>query len=277
MACSRLLATLAAFVLCAVAAAHPGGLDSSGGHYNRKTGGYHSHRSSYTPPINTSGGSSPSSLAPSAPAKPKAEPAAPKRWRPEPVSEDDELGVSQMSEPVRSKTPAPKPSWADLDPVAEPAKRQAVGAASYAEAHSLQLRAFHDSKGVLVCIGEVSATHRETATVVTATGEERSLRLSQLSLADRAFVAAEHSRESSDFVEELSRQHGYRVWRTVLTGSTLKAKAIAYDGKNVTLKGKTPKVTVVPTLKLSVEDGAYLERLATLSTAAHPSVAAADR
>lgn len=44
------------FILCAVpigvflvsgtAFAHPGGLDSKGGHYNRKTGEYHYHRGS---------------------------------------------------------------------------------------------------------------------------------------------------------------------------------------------------------------------------------------
>ncbi|WP_419184809.1 hypothetical protein [Botrimarina mediterranea] len=140
----------------------------------------------------------------------------------------------------------------------------------------MQLRAFHDSKGVLICIGEVAATHRDSATVVTATGEEKSIRLGQLSLADRAFVAAEHSRDATDFADDLARQHGYRVWRTVMTGSTLKAKAIAYDGKSVTLKGKTPKVTVVPTLKLSIEDGAYLARLQSLVKPAGSSVAAAE-
>lgn len=38
-----LLALSAAF---ATASAHPGGLDGRGGHYNRKTGEYHCHRSS---------------------------------------------------------------------------------------------------------------------------------------------------------------------------------------------------------------------------------------
>lgn len=260
-----------------VAAAHPGGLDSSGGHYNRKTGEYHKHRSSYTPPPNTSSASASSSGRPSTPSV--APPPPPVRQRPKPFSEDDEPGITQLNSAARSSTPAPKPKvdWEKLDPVTEQTAPQTVAAANYADAHSLQLRAFHDSKGALLCIGEVSATHRETATVVTATGEEKSLRLSQLSLADRAFIAAEHSRENSELVDELSRQHGYRVWRTVMTGSTLKAKAIAYDGKNVTLKGKTPKVTVVPTLKLSVEDGAYLERLATFASANAATVAAANR
>jgi hypothetical protein len=38
---SSLLLSLTGF-----ASAHPGGLDSRGGHYNRKTGEYHCHRSS---------------------------------------------------------------------------------------------------------------------------------------------------------------------------------------------------------------------------------------
>ena len=34
--------------------AHGGGLDSSGCHHDRKRGGYHCHRSSYTPPPSSS-------------------------------------------------------------------------------------------------------------------------------------------------------------------------------------------------------------------------------
>jgi hypothetical protein len=38
------LASGACLILAGVLFAHPGGLDSRGGHYNRKTGEYHSHR-----------------------------------------------------------------------------------------------------------------------------------------------------------------------------------------------------------------------------------------
>lgn len=45
---------LTALVFCAGITApvygHPGGLDSNGGHYNRKTGAYHYHRRASTPP-----------------------------------------------------------------------------------------------------------------------------------------------------------------------------------------------------------------------------------
>jgi hypothetical protein len=38
------LAVCVLFVVVAVVLAHPGGLDKYGGHYNRKTGVYHSHK-----------------------------------------------------------------------------------------------------------------------------------------------------------------------------------------------------------------------------------------
>lgn len=56
-----------AFSSVSVALAHPGGLNSSGCHNDRKRGGYHCHRSTYTPP------------APRAAPKPKPKPKAPAR------------------------------------------------------------------------------------------------------------------------------------------------------------------------------------------------------
>lgn len=44
-----LLAAIAALIPVSLARAHPGGLDSRGGHHNRKTGEYHYHRKVSSP------------------------------------------------------------------------------------------------------------------------------------------------------------------------------------------------------------------------------------
>ena len=44
---------------------HGGGLDSKGCHHDRKNGGYHCHRSSYTPPSSSSRTYTPNLLTPS--------------------------------------------------------------------------------------------------------------------------------------------------------------------------------------------------------------------
>lgn len=45
----------------------------------------------------------------------------------------------------------------------------------YAKEHSLKLRAFHDQLGELIGIGEVSVTSPATATIVLASGEEKTI------------------------------------------------------------------------------------------------------
>ncbi|QSR16605.1 excalibur calcium-binding domain-containing protein [Novosphingobium sp. KA1] len=62
---------LAALLLIAPAAAHPGGLDAAGCHTNRKTGGYHCH-----------GGRSAASSSPKGPSSPSSSPSSRARRMP---------------------------------------------------------------------------------------------------------------------------------------------------------------------------------------------------
>jgi hypothetical protein len=274
--------------LCAPLASlgHPGGLDHDGGHIDKKTGQYHLHRLDYSAAAKSRSAGSITSHSRS----------APRASAPEHILPGAGLtGVGEILTDLLTKTaPSFDRSQAKVQPAAKPSNEPAPAKAGlmtartgwalsadkttkpvpmltvpttvtgYAKEHSLQLRVFHDKRGEFICIGEVSATSPVTATIVLASGEEKSIDFVKLSYADRAFIAAQHDRELGGLAEELARDHGYRLWRIDKTRSTLKAKVIAYDGKSVWLKGKTPAIATHPISDLNDEDQAHLQKLASL-------------
>lgn len=271
--------------LCATTAslAHPGGLDHDGGHIDKKTGQYHLHRLDYSAEAKSR---STGSIKPQSRSAPRA--SAPEHL----LTGAGLTGVGEIpTDLVNKATPGFNRTQAKTQPPANqpmPAKaglRMAktgwalpgdkatkpiptltlpTTATGYATDHSLKLRAFHDKHGEFIGIGEVSATSPVTATIVLASGEEKTIDFAKLCYADRTFIAAQQDRAASGLADELARDHGYRLWRIDKTQSTLKAKVIAYDGKSASLKAKTPEVTTLPVADLHPDDRAHLESMANL-------------
>jgi hypothetical protein len=280
VALSFICAPLAVYVPLA-ALAHPGGLDHDGGHIDKKTGQYHLHRLDYSAEAKSRSAGSITSHSRSAPRA-----SAPEHYL---------AGVGDIPTDLLTKaTSSFNRTQAKVPPAAKPAREPAPAKAGlqmartgwalpanketktiptltipttltgYAKEHSLKLRAFHDKLGELIGIGEVSATSPVTATIVLASGEEKTIDFAKLCYADRAFIAAQQDRAASGLADELAHDHGYRLWRIDKTQSTLKAKVIAYDGESASLKAKTPEVTTLPIADLHPDDRAHLESLANL-------------
>jgi hypothetical protein len=285
VALSFLCAPLVALVPLA-SLGHPGGLDHDGGHIDKKTGQYHLHRLDYSAEaksrsaggITSSKRSAPRASAPEhylagvgqiptdllttpapsvnrtqAKAQPPAKPATP----------------PTQSTPAKDGLRMAKTGWAlpaNKETKTIPTLTLPTTLTGYAREHSLKLRAFHDKQGEFIGIGEVSATSPATATIVLASGEEKTIDFAKLCYADRTFIAAQQDRAASGLADELARDHGYRLWRIDKTQSTLKAKVIAYDGKSASLKAKTPEVTTHLVADLHPDDRAHLESLANLLT-----------
>jgi hypothetical protein len=285
VALSFLCAPLAVFVPLA-ALAHPGGLDHDGGHIDKKTGQYHLHRLDYSAEAKSRSAGSVTSHSRSAPRA-----SAPEHLLtgagltgigeiPTDLLSKAAPGVNRTqvkAQPPAKPTNQPTPAKAGLRMArtgwALPANKEAKAVPTltipttltgYAKEHSLKLRAFHDQLGELIGIGEVSATSPVTATIVLASGEEKTIDFAKLCYADRTFIAAQQDRAASVLADELARDHGYRLWRLDKTQSTLKAKVIAYDGKSASLKAKTPEVTTHLVADLHPDDRAHLESLANL-------------
>jgi hypothetical protein len=292
VALSFLCAPLVVFVPLA-ALAHPGGLDHDGGHIDKKTGQYHLHRLDYSAEAKSRSAGSITSHSRSAPRA-----SAPEHYL---------AGVGDIPTDLLTKaTSSLNRTQAKVPPAAKPAREPAPAKAGlqmartgwalpanketktiptltipttltgYAKEHSLKLRAFHDKRGEFICIGEVSATSPVTATIVLASGEEKTIDFVKLCYADRAFIAAQQDRELGGLADELARDHGYRLWRIDKTRSTLKAKVIAYDGKSVWLKGKTPGLATHPVSDLDDEDQTHLQQLAALFETKPTPLAQAD-
>lgn len=286
VALSFLCAPLAVFVPLA-ALAHPGGLDHDGGHIDKKTGQYHLHRLDYSAEAKSRSAGRITSQSRSVPRA-----SAPEHYlagvgeiptvlltKAMPSLNRTQAKAQPPAKPTNQSTPANQPApakaglrmaktgWAlPADKTTKPIPTLTLPTTltGYAKEHSLKLRAFHDSRGEFLCIGEVSATSPVTATIVLASGEEKTIDFVKLCYADRAFIAAQQDRAASGLADELARDHGYRLWRIDKTQSTLKAKVITYDGKSVGLKAKTPDVTTHPVADLHPDDRAHLESLANL-------------
>ncbi len=130
---------------------------------------------------------------------------------------------------------------------------------------SLLAESWHGSDGQLIANGAVTSVDGESANVQLTGKSTATLRLDDLSLADRAYLKT-RDKADSEF------QKPQRQWTNVSGSFHIDGKAIAFiDDTNVRLTRADSKVISIPIEKLSSEDREYLSRL---KEAAKPSAPA---